>query len=50
MIALFLMLLAAVLFFLSAIGVPDQPRFRLISAGLFCWVVAEIIGRASGVH
>ena len=40
---MFLMVLAAVLFFLSAIGVPSSPRFNLLAAGLFCWVLAELV-------
>jgi len=44
LLTMFLMVLAAVLFFLAAIGVPST-RINLIAGGLFCWVLAELIGR-----
>ncbi len=33
---------AIVLFILSAIGVPDAPRFRLMAAGLACWAISTL--------
>jgi hypothetical protein len=45
MLTMFLVVLALALFFLSAIGVPDHPRFRLTAAGLFCWLLSTIIGK-----
>lgn len=41
----FLIVLAAVLFFLGAVpGAPIEPyRLRVISAGLFCWAVSEAL-------
>lgn len=41
---LILMIAALVLFILDAVGVPSAPRFRLLSAGLACWVAAVIFG------
>lgn len=44
---MFLMVLGAVLFFLVAVGIPNppSPRFNLIGAGLFCWIIAELLVR-----
>jgi len=43
----FLVMLAVVLFFLSALPFatpPENPwKWRLISAGLFCWCLSTII-------
>lgn len=39
------LIIAAILFALAALGVPSPPRFSLVAAGLFFWVVSEIIGR-----
>ncbi len=41
---MFLYVLALVLFFLAAIGVPSPPRFNLMAGGLFCWLLANMIG------
>jgi hypothetical protein len=41
--ALLLYVAAAVLFLLAAIGIP-AGRFNLVAAGLFCWVLAVLIG------
>lgn len=40
-----LLIAGFILFVLSTIGVPSPPRFSLMSAGLACWIFAEIIGR-----
>jgi len=45
-IALFLYVLALVLFFLTTIGVPGAPRFNLLAAGLFCWLAANLLSGA----
>jgi hypothetical protein len=40
---LILVILAALLFFLGAVSwfIPQEPhRYRLMSAGLFCWVAS----------
>jgi Na+-translocating ferredoxin:NAD+ oxidoreductase RnfA subunit len=42
---MFLMVLAAVLFFVVAVFVIEPHRHRLIAAGLFCWVLAELVAR-----
>jgi hypothetical protein len=39
-----LLVLAFVLFLLSAIGVPSPPRFNLMAGGLACWVLSVILG------
>jgi hypothetical protein len=38
-----LLVLAFVLFVLSAIGVPPPPRVNLLAAGLACWVLTFIV-------
>lgn len=38
-----LLVAAFVLFALSAIGVPDSPRFRLVAAGLACVTLAYLV-------
>ncbi len=43
---MFLMVLAAVLFFVAAVLNVDPQRIRLISGGLFCWVMAELLTHA----
>lgn len=43
---LFLLVLALVLFFLGA-WPPWNARLNLISAGLFCWLLAILIGGGS---
>lgn len=40
-----LLIAAFILFVLSTIGIPSPPRFSLMSAGLACWILAEILGR-----
>lgn len=40
-----LLIAGFVLFVLSTIGVPSPPRFTLQSAGLACWILAEILVR-----
>ena len=40
---LFLLIVAAVLFAIAAFGVP-AGRFSLVAAGLFFYVLAEILG------
>lgn len=40
-----LMIAGFILFGLSTLGIPSPPRFSLLSAGLACWILAEIIGR-----
>jgi hypothetical protein len=40
--AMFLMVLGLVLFFLAMIGQPSPPRFNLMAGGLFCWLLAEL--------
>lgn len=44
MFATILMVAAFVLFVLATIGVPNPPRFNLMSAGLACWVGALLFG------
>ena len=44
MIVMFLLILALVLFLLSAFGIPSPPRFNLMAGGLAAWVLAEIVG------
>ena len=42
----FLFVLALVLFFLAAVlwAAPAEPhRLRLVSAGLFCWALSEVV-------
>jgi hypothetical protein len=39
-----LLVAAFVLFVLSALGVPNAPRFNLMAAGLACWVAAQLFG------
>ena len=39
-----LLIAGFVLFVLATIGIPSPPRFSLQSAGLACWILAEIIG------
>lgn len=46
-VTLILLVLAFVLFVLSAVGVPSPPRFNLMAAGLACWVLSTLLG---GVH
>jgi len=43
MVTLILLVAAFVLFVLSAIGVPNPPRFNLMSAGLACWVLSVLL-------
>ena len=40
---LFLMVLAAVLELLAALGIPSPPRFNLMAAGLFFWFLAILM-------
>lgn len=40
---LLLFLLAAVLFFLAMIGVPESKRFHLIAGGLLAWELVYLI-------
>jgi len=42
---MFLMVLGLVLFFLATLGVQSSPRFNLLAGGLFCWLLAELLGR-----
>lgn len=42
---MFLMVLAAVLFFVAAVFGPEPYRQRLVAAGLFCWVLAELTAK-----
>jgi hypothetical protein len=42
-ITLILLVLAFVLFGLSAAGVPNPPRFQFLSAGLMCWVLSVLL-------
>lgn len=44
--SLILRVVAAVLFILAAFGIPIPPRFNLIAAGLFCWVVSTLVAGA----
>jgi len=46
-VSLILMVFAFVLFALSAAGVDDAPRFRLLPAGLACWALAVLLGGVS---
>jgi hypothetical protein len=39
-----LLVAAFILFVLSTIGVSSAPRFNLVSAGLACWVGAQLFG------
>ncbi len=39
---MFLVVLAAVLFFLAMLGVGSHPRFNLVPAGLFCLTMAYL--------
>lgn len=43
-VTLILLVLAFVLFLLSAIGIPSPPRFNLMAGGLACWVLAVLLG------
>lgn len=43
MLVLFLRVLALVLFFLASVGIPNPPRINLLAAGLFCWLLSEIV-------
>ncbi len=40
---LILLVLAFVLFAVSAVGVPSPPRFNLMAAGLAFWVLSVIL-------
>lgn len=42
---MFLMVLFLVFFFVAMLGIPNPPRVNFIAAGLFCWVLAELITR-----
>lgn len=42
MISLVFLIVAFVLFLIAAVGVPSG-RFSLLSAGLACWVLSEIL-------
>jgi hypothetical protein len=39
---LFILVLALVLFFLAALGVPEHPRFHYVAAGLFLWLLSTL--------
>jgi len=43
MLSNFLLMLSAVLFFIATVWNPEPHRFRLVSAGLFCWVLAILL-------
>lgn len=43
---LFLMVLGLVMFFLVMVGVPSPPRLNFLGAGLFCWLLAEMLIKA----
>lgn len=38
------LIVALVLFVLSAVGVPNPPRVNLLAAGLAFWVAASLVG------
>lgn len=42
MLVMFLVILAAVLFLLAALGVPSPPRFNLMAGGMFFLTVAYL--------
>lgn len=42
-----LLIAAFILFLLATLGIPDAPRFRIIAAGLSCWVLSTFVG---GLH
>ena len=42
-ITMFLLVLAAVLFFLAMLNVLSSPRFNLIGGGLFCVTLAYLV-------
>jgi len=44
--SLILMVFGFVLFVLAGLGIPNPPRFNLMSFGLACWVLAEILTKA----
>jgi hypothetical protein len=46
MISLILLVFGFVMFVLAGLGIPDSPRFNLVSFGLACWILAEIFGKA----
>ena len=43
MITLFLLVLAAVLFFLATINAPAPPRINTVAAGLLCLTLAYLL-------
>lgn len=43
-VGLILVLLALICFFLAAIGVNAPPRFNLVAAGLFFWLLSTLFG------
>lgn len=44
MISLMLLMLACVLFFIAGTNwIPEPNRIQVISAGLFCWVLSELM-------
>ena len=45
LLTMFLLVLAAVLFFLTGLGVGGGPRFNFLGFGLFCCVLALLIER-----
>ena len=47
MLILICLIVAAVLFALAAFGV-GAPRFNLVAAGLFFWVITLLIPKAGG--
>lgn len=46
MLTLILMVFGFVLFVLGGLGVPSPPRFNLMSFGLACWILAEMLTRS----
>ena len=46
MLTLILMVFGFVLFVLAGLGIPSPPRFNLMSFGLACWILAEILLKA----
>lgn len=47
MLTLILLVFGFVLFVLSGLGIPSPTRFNLMSFGLACWILAEIVGRGA---